>query len=232
MLSQRNVKLVIVGPEGRINLGFILRLAKNFGVDDLCVVDPQFDLNDPEVKEFAAKGAELLDSVMVKSSIEECLTGVRLSICTTSIGDLESDVLRQSLPPHFLRYVLPKSGTVALVFGRESVGLRREELEKCDLISSLDTRTDYNVLNLSHAVAIYLYEFFREPLAELHEKSECGEDVLRTLRRELEVLAAVSGEEKGVRALKNVIFRANPRNPECGALYKLLKKILFYLGRT
>lgn len=231
-MSQRSVRLVIVGPEGRINMGFILRLAKNFGVSDLCVVDPQFNLDDPEVREFAARGAELLDSVAVKPSVEECLTGVKLSICTTSIGDLESDVLRQSLPPHLLRYALPKSGTVALVFGRESVGLRREELEKCDLISSLNTGTDYNVLNLSHAVAIYLYEFFREPIAELYERSECGEDVLKALRREMEVLASVSGEEKGVRALKNVVFRANPRNPECGALYKLLKKILFQFGRT
>ncbi|MEM4485722.1 MAG: TrmH family RNA methyltransferase [Zestosphaera sp.] len=231
-MSQRSVRLVVVGPEGRINMGFILRLARNFGVSDLCVADPQFSVDDPEVREFAARGAELLGSIMVKSSVEECLSGVRLSICTTSIGSLESDVLRQSLPPHLLKYVLPKSGTVALVFGRESVGLRREELEKCDLVSSLDTGTDYNILNLSHAVAIYLYEVFREPLAELHGGGECGDDVLKALRREMEELAVMVGEERGVRALKNLVFRANPRNPECGALYKLLKKVLFQLRRT
>lgn len=229
VLSRFGIRLVLVGPEGRINMGFILRLARNFGIDDLCVVNPQFDLNDPEVEEFAARGAELLSKVVIKSSVDECLSDVRLSICTTSIADLESDVLRQSIPPHFLSYVLPKTGKVALVFGRESVGLKREELDKCDLVSTLDTGTDYNVLNLSHAVAIYLYEFFRASISESYEVSECDENLLRALRRELEELSLLLDDEKGVRALRNILFRANPRNPECGALYRILKKIIFQL---
>jgi TrmH family RNA methyltransferase len=228
-LAKPDVRLVVVGPEGRINMGFILRLAKNFGINDLCVVSPQFDLSDPEVREFAARGAELLSSVAVKSSVEECLSGVRLSICTTSIADLESDVLRQSLPPYLLSYVLPKSGKVALVFGRESVGLKREELDKCDLVSTLDTGTDYNVLNLSHAVAIYMYEVLRASMRESYEVSECEENVLKALRKELEELSKLLDDDKGVRAFRNILFRANPRNPECGALYRVLKKIVFQL---
>ncbi|MFN3268581.1 MAG: TrmH family RNA methyltransferase [Zestosphaera sp.] len=228
-MGRPSIRLVVVGPEGRINLGFILRLARNFGIDDICVVNPQFDLSDPEIKEFAARGAELLGNVVVKSSIEECLSNVKLSICTTSIADLESDVLRQSLPPYLLSYVLPKTGKVALVFGRESVGLKREELSKCDLVSTLDTGTDYNVLNLSHAVAIYMYEVLRASVGESYEASECDEDVLRALRRELEELDSLLDDEKGIRALRNILFRANPRNPECGALYRILKKIVFQL---
>ncbi|MGC8974635.1 MAG: RNA methyltransferase [Thermoprotei archaeon] len=229
VLSKPSIRLVIVGPEGRINMGFILRLAKNFGIDDLCVVSPQFDLSDPEVKEFAARGAELLSSIVVKSSVEECLSGVRLSICTTSVADLESDVLRQSVPPYLLSYVLPRTGKVALVFGRESVGLKREELDKCDLVSTLDTGTDYNVLNLSHAIAIYLYEVLRASLRKSYEASECDENVLRALRKELEELSLLLDDEKGIRAFRNILFRANPRNPECGALYRALKKIVFQL---
>ncbi len=229
VLGRPSIRLVLVGPEGRINLGFILRLARNFGIDDVCVVNPQFDLSEPEIKEFAARGAELLGNVVVKSSIEECLSNVKLSICTTSIADLESDVLRQSLPPYLLSYVLPKTGKVALVFGRESVGLKREELSKCDLVSTLDTGTDYNVLNLSHAVAIYMYEVLRASVGESYEASECDEDVLRALRRELEELGSLLDDEKGIRALRNILFRANPRNPECGALYRVLKKIVFQL---
>lgn len=229
VLGRPNIRLVVVGPEGRINMGFILRLARNFGINDVCVVSPQFDLSDSEVKEFAARGAELLSSVVVKSSIEECLSDVRLSVCTTSIADLESDVLRQSVPPYLLGYVLPKTGKVALVFGRESVGLRREELDKCDLVSTLDTGTDYNVLNLSHAIAIYMYEVLRASVKESYEANECDENVLKALKRELEELSLILDDEKGIRAFKNILFRANPRNPECGALYRVLKKIVFQL---
>ncbi|MEM2682126.1 MAG: TrmH family RNA methyltransferase, partial [Zestosphaera sp.] len=81
-MNRPDIRLVVVGPEGRINMGFILRLAKNFGINDICVVNPQFDLSDSEVKEFAARGAELLSNVVIKSSIEECLSDVKLSICT------------------------------------------------------------------------------------------------------------------------------------------------------
>ncbi|MEM0474762.1 MAG: TrmH family RNA methyltransferase [Zestosphaera sp.] len=229
VLNRPDIRLVVVGPEGRINMGFILRLAKNFGINDICVVNPQFDLSDSEVKEFAARGAELLSNVVIKSSIEECLSDVKLSICTTSIADLESDVLRQSVPPYLLSYVLPKTGKIALVFGRESVGLKREELDKCDLVSTLDTGTDYNVLNLSHAIAIYMYEVLRASMRESYEANECDENVVRALRRELEELNSLLNDEKGIRALRNVLFRANPRNPECGALYRVLKKIVFQL---
>ncbi|MEM0025937.1 MAG: TrmH family RNA methyltransferase [Zestosphaera sp.] len=228
-MNRPDIRLVVVGPEGRINMGFILRLAKNFGINDICVVNPQFDLSDSEVKEFAARGAELLSNVVIKSSIEECLSDVKLSICTTSIADLESDVLRQSVPPYLLSYVLPKTGKIALVFGRESVGLKREELDKCDLVSTLDTGTDYNVLNLSHAIAIYMYEVLRASMRESYEANECDENVVRALRRELEELNSLLNDEKGIRALRNVLFRANPRNPECGALYRVLKKIVFQL---
>ncbi|MEM4572775.1 MAG: TrmH family RNA methyltransferase [Zestosphaera sp.] len=228
-MNRPDIRLVVVGPEGRINMGFILRLAKNFGINDICVVNPQFDLSDSEVKEFAARGAELLSNVVIKSSIEECLSDVKLSICTTSIADLESDVLRQSVPPYLLSYVLPKTGKIALVFGRESVGLKREELDKCDLVSTLDTGTDYNVLNLSHAIAIYTYEVLRASMRESYEANECDENVVRALRRELEELNSLLNDEKGIRALRNVLFRANPRNPECGALYRVLKKIVFQL---
>ncbi|MEM4031935.1 MAG: TrmH family RNA methyltransferase [Zestosphaera sp.] len=228
-MNRPDIRLVVVGPEGRINMGFILRLAKNFGINDICVVNPQFDLSDSEVKEFAARGAELLSNVVIKSSIEECLSDVKLSICTTSIADLESDVLRQSVPPYLLSYVLPKTGKIALVFGRESVGLKREELDKCDLVSTLDTGTDYNVLNLSHAIAIYMYEVLRASMRESYEANECDENVVRALRRELEELNSLLNDGKGIRALRNVLFRANPRNPECGALYRVLKKIVFQL---
>ncbi|MEM4593910.1 MAG: TrmH family RNA methyltransferase [Zestosphaera sp.] len=228
-MNRPDIRLVVVGPEGRINMGFILRLAKNFGINDICVVNPQFDLSDSEVKEFAARGAELLSNVVIKSSIEECLSDVKLSICTTSIADLESDVLRQSVPPYLLSYVLPKTGKIALVFGRESVGLKREELDKCDLVSTLDTGTDYNVLNLSHAIAIYTYEVLRASMRESYEANECDENVVRALRRELEELNSLLNDGKGIRALRNVLFRANPRNPECGALYRVLKKIVFQL---
>jgi TrmH family RNA methyltransferase len=49
---------------------------------------------------------------------------------------------------------------VALVFGRESTGLRNEEVSMCDFIFTIPASKSYNSLNLSHAVAVVLYSLF------------------------------------------------------------------------
>ncbi|PUA32171.1 MAG: hypothetical protein B7O98_05730 [Zestosphaera tikiterensis] len=222
------LRLVIVEPEGRINMGFIFRLAKNFEVDEICIVNPQFHINDPEVIEFSAKGADLIEKAIIKNSLSECLEGVKLSICTTAIADPESDVLRHGVQPEVLPYIIPYDGVLALVFGRESVGLKREELKECDVVSTLETGSEYNVLNLSHAVAIYLYEVKKALINQrVKPRYECSEDVLKAIRRELSNLSIALNDEKGVRALKNLIFRSAPRAAECGALYKLLKSLRY-----
>lgn len=48
--------------------------------------------------------------------------------------------------------------TISLVFGREENGLTNEEISFCDLICSIETSEIFPSLNLSHAVAIVLYE--------------------------------------------------------------------------
>ncbi|RLG78691.1 MAG: hypothetical protein DRO10_02325, partial [Thermoprotei archaeon] len=58
---------------------------------------------------------------------------------------------------------------------------------------------------------------------------ECSDRSLKSLRRVLRELEALTGDVRGVQALKNVIFRSGPRKPECGALYKFLKKLKYRL---
>ncbi len=152
------LRLVLVEPEGRVNMGFILRLAKNFEVNDICVVNPKFNVTDEEVLNFAAKGSDLAKEVRIVSSLGECLKGSDLSVCTTSHYDVDSDIVRQSISLKHLATIASNYDLVALVFGRESVGLTRNELRECDLVMSVDVGSEYKVFNLSHAVAIVLYE--------------------------------------------------------------------------
>jgi TrmH family RNA methyltransferase len=219
----KRTRLVLVSPEGRINMGFTLRLAKNFDIKEICLVNPQFSLDDPEIKEFAAKGADFLSKVRVEENLSNCLEGSRLTICTTSKFSSD-DVLRQGIHPHMLKFIIPPSGDVSLVFGRESVGLTRDELKQCDVISTLDTGSKYNVLNLSHAISIYLYE-----LSLMKEKVEgefCDLFTTNGVRKLFNALYNLSKNKRGVIALKHMFFRSNPRRPECGAIYRLLKEFV------
>jgi TrmH family RNA methyltransferase len=52
-------------------------------------------------------------------------------------------------------------GEVAIVFGREDYGLYNDELELADAFVNIQTGEEYPIMNLSHAVAVVLYELFQ-----------------------------------------------------------------------
>ncbi len=152
------IRLVLVGVEGAINLGMIARLADNFDVDEFYLVNPKADIE--EAREYAVKAAYRLDNAIIVDRLDKALEGVSLSICTSAKSST-NDPLRVSVDP---RTAASKAsitkGTVALVMGRESVGLTRRELEKCMILSTIPASRRYPALNLANATAIYLYELF------------------------------------------------------------------------
>ncbi len=151
--------MVLVEPEGKINFGFILRLAKNFEVDEVIAVKPKFDPFDEEVLRFAAQGKDYISKVRVVEGYEEALEG--LKVCTSAKVS-SRDPLRDFVVPWELREKLGEPETLTLVFGRESVGLTREELKACDVLLHIPASRNYPVLNLSHAVAIVLWEVWKQ----------------------------------------------------------------------
>jgi len=226
------IKIVLVEPEGKINMGFILRLARNFKVDDICVVNPKFNISDEEVVNFAARGSELINLVKVVNSLEECLSDSEVSVCTTALYDIDSDILRQSISLKHLVNILPTNASVALVFGRESVGLTRDELRKCDLVMTIDISSDYNVLNLSHAVAIILYELSshthkeRLVLGELYSKE--GLNYIIRYVRGIATLADISDVDVEV-LFKHILNKALITKAEGKELYRFFKSIYYLL---
>ena len=49
---------------------------------------------------------------------------------------------------------------IALIFGREDIGLLQDELARCDILVHVPTSDIYPILNLSHAATIVMYELF------------------------------------------------------------------------
>ncbi|MGC9071158.1 MAG: RNA methyltransferase [Acidilobus sp.] len=153
------LRLVVVGPEGPVNLGYIARLAENFDVDELAIVTPQASV--AEAYRWAAKAWPRLATAKVYPSLREALAGVELSICTSDESSAH-DVLRTAVTPEEAALEGSRRGSVALVVGRESVGLAREELSMCDLLCTIPASPRYTALNLSNATAIILYMLYRE----------------------------------------------------------------------
>ncbi len=159
------LRLVLVGTEGSVNLGMIARLADNFEVDELYLVSPKASIE--EAIRYAARAARRLGEAVIVGDISEALEGVSLSICTSALSS-EEDTLRIPVAPWEAAEAAARTpGTVALVMGRESVGLTRREIAHCTLLSTIPASPGYPVLNLTNATAIYLYEIYKYRIGAL-----------------------------------------------------------------
>jgi TrmH family RNA methyltransferase len=147
--------LILVEVEGAVNLGFIARLLDNFDVDELYLVSPRASLE--EARKYAARASHSLDEVVITDSLEEALANTSFRACTSAHVSRGDDVLRVAMSPWELASRVMREELVAIVMGRESTGLRRCEIEKCDVLVNIPTSPSYRALNLSNATAIILY---------------------------------------------------------------------------
>ncbi len=182
------LRLVLVGIEGAVNLGLIARLADNFEVDELYLVYPKASIE--EAVRYAARAARRLYEAVILQSLEDAIRDATVSMCTSSFYS-EEDVLRASLAPwEAAEIAVSAPGVTALVMGRESVGLTREEISKCNIFSSIPASPSYPSLNVSNATAIYLYEIYRARRNPRVPRGEVNRKLLDLLEAYAKALAA------------------------------------------
>ncbi len=154
--------VVLVEPLYPGNVGSVARAMKNFGVKKLCIVG-EIDLAAEDAKKMAMHAYDVLENARFYTSLKEALREFSLSVATSAASSSkEKRSIRHPMMPWDLREKLSETeGSVALVFGREDYGLYNAELSMCDLLVTIPTSPEYPVMNLSHAVAVVLYELSR-----------------------------------------------------------------------
>jgi tRNA/rRNA methyltransferase len=217
--------VILVEPEYEGNLGLAARACKNFGAEGLVLVNPKANHLGSGAAVRSVHAFDLLKNARVVKSLEEAKRGFRYVVGTTAKTANEYNVNRS----HLLLEELELVEGMALVFGRESSGLTNDELALCDAVAYIPTAPEYRTLNLSHAVAVALYELFRRGEA----KRVAGPRVMEQLQKFWgEILEELGyDKKKGVqeRIFRRVIGRGSPTPREAhgmaGVLHKVVKKI-------
>ncbi len=129
-------------------------MAANFGVGRIDLVRPVADPNDPEVFKWACGGDRRLRVVCHESLAAAAAPYLTLVATASGRG-------RDAVPVITPGEAVGLAGargleSLALVFGNETSGLRRQDLDHCDLTIQVPTEADFPVLNLAQAVAIVL----------------------------------------------------------------------------
>mgnify|MGYP001821724861 FL=1 len=144
--------LILVKPGHAGNLGAAMRVAANFGIGRLELVRSAVRPDDPEVLNWACGAERRIECREWDSFPEAAAEFHTLAASASGRG-------RQNLPvvdPRQAAPMLAERGMegVALVFGNETSGLGREDLDRCDLVIRVPTVDDYPVLNLAQAIAV------------------------------------------------------------------------------
>jgi tRNA/rRNA methyltransferase len=153
-----NISIVLVEPQGPINVGSVCRCMMNFGCADLRLVNPCAEYRSLDARRMALKAESILTQAPVFQSLQQAIADCHLAFGTTRrFGKYREDFLTPEQAAGQAR-IQPSGSRVAFVFGREDRGLHTSELDLCQFFITIPTDSAYPSMNLSHAVSLMLYE--------------------------------------------------------------------------
>ena len=221
-----NLTVALVEPLYEVNVGHIARIMANFGYTRLILVNPKVNLN--KARKFASHGVYLLDNAEICQF--EDLKKFDYKIGTTAIFDVSTtNVLRSTVSPRFMADAIKNfSGSVCLIFGRDTVGLTNEELETLDMIVSIYADSSYPTLNIGHSAAIILYELTKQQFE--NEEKIANEEQRKRIVKYATNLARESGYKEYKlpifeRAFSQLIGRGRPTSREATLIIGLFRKV-------
>ena len=151
------VRVVLCNTTHPGNIGAAARALKTMGLARLYLVAP-LAFPDPEADARASNARDVLAGATVCASLADALRGTVFAAALTARSrELGQPALapRDAAP---LVLAEAAAGDVALVFGRESSGLTREQVNLCQRIVHIPANPAYSSLNLAAAVQIMTYE--------------------------------------------------------------------------
>ncbi|MFH0973410.1 MAG: RNA methyltransferase [Candidatus Micrarchaeota archaeon] len=221
---------VLVRPIHELNVGAAARACANFGAR-FALVAPRCKIGF-QTRLYAKHAWPLVKDASVFKELGCATKGVDLVIATTGVPSRFRAAEFKNCVSAAQAALKAKSAgikRIALVFGSEDVGLSQNEISECDFCAFVPTSGGYAVMNLSHAVAVMLYEFRREESesAENVESAEIYKAASPEKRRALaKLFSKVVGKTRGIRdkrkvglAFKRVLERAVVAQDEAQALF-------------
>ena len=132
------------------------RLCANLGIPDVRIVAPACNVICDESRMFALHAEQTLLDASIYDDLPSALADCDFAVGATARHRTN---FLPTLPPETIAQTRVDRAAehMALVFGSELNGLERDELQVCDMATSLPTPGPYPSYNLSHAVAIIGY---------------------------------------------------------------------------
>ncbi len=155
-----NISVILCRPQLWLNLGATARVMSNMDFSDLRIVNPRDKDIINKAYEAASHADYILDNAKTFDTIEDAIADLSYVAMTSARPrDMEKEVCDLG----DLSSRIPKNlSNIGIVFGPERTGLTNEELALANTIVTLQTGQNNKSYNLSHAIAIVLYQIFSD----------------------------------------------------------------------
>ena len=196
--------VILVEPENPGTIGFLARAMNNFGLSNLVLVNPCAITAMTRAR--AMHSMHIVESARIVKSFDEAIAGFDEVIATTAKPSSDNNTTRAYVTPRELASSRGQ-GNYALVFGRESTGLRTAEIRKCDIAMHIEC-PGYRVMNITHAAAIVFYELFSSKASTRRRSSHDEKATLMRFFSEAAHAADLRSPENSIKMFRSVVSRA------------------------
>ena len=160
--SARPPVVVLVETQMAENIGTAIRAMANFGLSELRLVKPREGWPNERGIAAASRSDEVLAGITVFETLEEAIADCDLVLATTR---RERDMIKEVIGPDEAAQrslaAAHAGRRVAILFGRERIGLTNDEVVRSDAIVTLPIDPRFASLNIAQAVLIVAYEWRR-----------------------------------------------------------------------
>ena len=153
------IRIVLVDTQDGANIGSCCRAMKTMGIERLVITGGR-EYDEDRVRTLALHAADVWENAERFDTLQEALEGSIFTVGATrrrgkfrKLSAYSPEQLAEKLSD------LP-DGDISIVFGRESDGLRDDEVAMCSSIVTIPTSDRFPSLNLSQAVQIIAYTLF------------------------------------------------------------------------
>jgi tRNA/rRNA methyltransferase len=154
--------VVLVEPQLGENIGAAARVMANFGLSRLRLVAPRQAWPNPKASMMAAGADRVLDAAQLFDTAAAAIADCAFVLATTARAhDQAKPVVGPEAASRELAPRVAAGETVAIMFGRERIGLLNEEVALADRIVTFPVNPAFASLNLAQAVTIMGYEWFK-----------------------------------------------------------------------
>lgn len=228
--------IILVRPQLSENMGMVARAMMNCGLTTLRLVCPrESHLSDKAVS--ASSGASsILEQAGVFDTLDDALADIQFVLATTARS---REMVKLIYTPDFAQKELSKriqaAQKCAVLFGPERTGLENDDLVMADGLIHIPLNPKHTSLNLSQAVLLIGYEWYKGLVAQKCHLETNGSQVadkaeLNHFLLHLEQSLTSNGyfqfpdkEERMKRNLRDIFTRSSLTTSEIKTLYRVVE---------